>query len=726
MGTHLRETLRSLCLKTEWKYAVFWRLKHRDRKILTWEDAYCNNHELPNHSENMCYIDTLVDFHHGGYQQDLLGLALAKMTYAVYPLGEGIIGKVAASGTHQWNFADRPASGSWSSSETIAVVAVTPLGVVQLGSLDTVFEDLNLVTRIKDIFCSLQSSSMRVLPKPIQCTMKTTPILSELPTKRSDEEIINDCLGILDEVVISIKPDTGSNSLPFFGKLNNIPHVLPLSDLCPKEAVEVVDKQVGIEPLTLWGDESAQFIQHWRGIVDLEHQKHVQMKLLNNKKCGEDTNGWKDICVSSRRIHPPASHNSCAENAKLNNDMLESGVHIPFRPVDSLVSMAWEEVKSDRMIYLQNEGLHAPETFEMQLGEKSLEQKLKLQTEIKHVDTNTLLRFSAGCEVHEALNPAYVMQEQHHSWIEAERGETAVSIEPPEGMGISQFMSECGSDNLLEAVVANACVGFNSVKSESSFCETSQSVVTTEKSPQVPIRAKRTCISAGGPNGESFVVEDSNYQLTSTCHLAEAHIRSRKELSSKTLSTCHEQSGRQVEPAKVSKKRARPRDRQLIQDRIKKLRGLVPNGLKCSIDLLLGHTIKHILFLQSVTEHAEKLRKCAESKVHDKGVDLLGSYRHEHGSSWALELGSQTLRPIVVENLNMNGQMLVEMLCEECSLFFDIGEVLIGLGLTILRGATEIRGKKTWACFVVEGEKGFHRMDILWSLMLLLQPKTII
>ncbi|KAJ4955360.1 hypothetical protein NE237_012143 [Protea cynaroides] len=100
------------------------------------------------------------------------------------------------------------------------------------------------------------------------------------------------------------------------------------------------------------------------------------------------------------------------------------------------------------------------------------------------------------------------------------------------------------------------------------------------------MHAKNDCISTGGPN--------------------EAHVRSQKELSSTTLSTCSEQSDRQVEPAKVRKKRARPgntfrprpRDRQLIQDRIKELRELVPNGLKCNIDFLLGHTIKHMLFLQ--------------------------------------------------------------------------------------------------------------------------------
>ncbi|XP_042503175.1 transcription factor EMB1444-like isoform X2 [Macadamia integrifolia] len=719
MGTYLRETLRSLCRKTKWKYAVFWKLKHRGRMNLTWEDAYYNNHELPDHSENMCYIDTLVDFNDGRYQQDPLGLALAKMTYAVYPFGEGIIGQVAASGTHQWTFADRPASGSRSSSKycdgwqtqfssgirTIAVVAVTPLGVVQLGSLDTVFEDLNLVSHIKDTFYSLQIFSLRFLPDATLYSMKSTSSLSEIPKKTSDVEIIKDCLGILDEGVSIIKPDTQPNSLPCFEKLNNIPRALSLCDLCPKEAVEMVDKQ-----------------------------KCVQMKLLEHKKCGEDTNGWKDVCVRSGRIHPLMSHDFCTVDTNLNNFMLESGVHFPFHPAESVVSKISEGVKCDRIIHLENEGLHAPQPFEIQRG-KGLEHKLELQTEIEHVDTlNNPLSFSAGFELHEALGPAHVQQEKNDdAWGDALMTEPGVPAEPLEGMGISQFRSQCGSDHLLEAVVANACLGVNSVKSGTSFCELSESVVTTENSPQTSLHAKHACVSAGGPNGDSSLVEVANYK-TSTWGSTEMHVRSRKELSSTTLSTCSEQLGGQVQPAKVSKKRARPgetcrprpRDRQLIQDRIKDLRELVPNGLKCSIDSLLEHTIKHMLFLQSLTKHADNLKKCAESMLQDKGIDSLGSCRPEYGSSWVLEVGSQAVCPIVVENLNMNRQMLVEMLCEECSLFFDIAEVLRGLGLTILKGVTKVRGEKTWASFIVESKKGFQRMDILWSLMPLLQPKTMI
>ncbi|KAL6966736.1 hypothetical protein U1Q18_032528 [Sarracenia purpurea var. burkii] len=61
--------------------------------------------------------------------------------------------------------------------------------------------------------------------------------------------------------------------------------------------------------------------------------------------------------------------------------------------------------------------------------------------------------------------------------------------------------------------------------------------------------------------------------------------------------------------------RPRPKDRQMIQDRMKELREIVPNGAKYSIDVLLERTIKHMLFLQSVTKHADKLKQTGESKV---------------------------------------------------------------------------------------------------------------
>ncbi|KAG2330375.1 hypothetical protein Bca52824_001555 [Brassica carinata] len=79
---------------------------------------------------------------------DFLGLAVAKMAYHVYSLGEGIVGQVAVSGGHRWVFPEYNGNchsasefhNVWESQisagvKTILVVAVGPCGVVQLGSL---------------------------------------------------------------------------------------------------------------------------------------------------------------------------------------------------------------------------------------------------------------------------------------------------------------------------------------------------------------------------------------------------------------------------------------------------------------------------------------------------------------------------------------------------------------------------------------------------------------
>ncbi|XP_020214261.1 transcription factor LHW [Cajanus cajan] len=167
--------------------------------------------------------------------------------------------------------------------------------------------------------------------------------------------------------------------------------------------------------------------------------------------------------------------------------------------------------------------------------------------------------------------------------------------------------------------------------------------------------------------------------------------------------------------------RPRPKDRQMIQDRVKELREIVPNGAKCSIDALLEKTIKHMLFLQSVTKHADKLKQTGESKIVSKEGGLLLKDNFEGGATWAYEVGSQSMVcPIIVEDLNPPRQMLVEMLCEERGFFLEIADLIRGLGLTILKGVMEARNDKIWARFAVEANRDVTRMEIFMSLVRLL------
>ncbi|KAF9602314.1 hypothetical protein IFM89_026431, partial [Coptis chinensis] len=150
--------------------------------------------------------------------------------------------------------------------------------------------------------------------------------------------------------------------------------------------------------------------------------------------------------------------------------------------------------------------------------------------------------------------------------------------------------------------------------------------------------------------------------------------------------------------------RPRPKDRQQIQDRVKELREIVPSSAKCSIDALLDRTIKHMLFLQSVTKHADIIKLVDEPKIigNENGV-ILKDNSSGGGATWAFEVGGQTMVcPIIVEDMNPPGQMLVEMLCEERGYFLEIADTIRGFGLTILKGVMEVREDKIWARFIVE------------------------
>jgi hypothetical protein len=224
-----------------------------------------------------------------------------------------------------------------------------------------------------------------------------------------------------------------------------------------------------------------------------------------------------------------------------------------------------------------------------------------------------------------------------------------------------------------------------------------------------------------GPD-ESLSNENSNEKscITSSGQLLSAPPKGQKGHSVKA-------SGRKRKASRDgdNSQKPRPRDRQLIQDRVKELRNLVPNGGKCSIDGLLERTAKHMLFLRKATDQAEQLR---HSVHHDVGgaKNMKRSTKsnggQHSGTSWAYEIGTeQQYCPIVVEDLERPGHMLIEMRCNDNWHFLDISDVIHRLDLTILKGSIESHSDTKWARFIIEAPRGFHRLDIFWPLMRLLQ-----
>ncbi|XP_010927495.1 transcription factor bHLH155 isoform X1 [Elaeis guineensis] len=185
-----QQALRSFCSSTnssKWVYAVFWRILPRNYPPPRWDDGQGIFDRSNGNKRNWILVweDGFCDF----YECERVGNAFRKgrsfgpdiffkMSHEVYNYGEGLMGKVAADNSHKWVFGEFPTetdpnfSSSWnapldlqpkawesqfnSGIQTIAVVAVKE-GVIQLGSLDKVAEDLNLVINIQRKFNYLQS-----------------------------------------------------------------------------------------------------------------------------------------------------------------------------------------------------------------------------------------------------------------------------------------------------------------------------------------------------------------------------------------------------------------------------------------------------------------------------------------------------------------------------------------------------------------------------------------
>ncbi|XP_055813171.1 transcription factor EMB1444-like isoform X1 [Solanum dulcamara] len=715
MASQLQQALRSLCCNTPWKYAVFWKLSHRARMMLTWEDAYYDNDGFP---EKKSPGSTAGNLYDGHYSNNYLGVAVAKMSYHVYSLGEGIVGQVAITGKHLWLSLDKGAAitslapehrDGWQAQfsagiKTIVVAAVAPHGVVQLGSLDSIPEDLRVIKHIRDVFSELQELMASCLRSSMQNSMENS-CLSEISTRTSGSEVFQDCVNNLGRSVCEDGRTMWSPLYTSVEKYADHSCIFSHPGGYPNKILEVVNNQGLHETAVHGSDDSENLLPTSCESSIIKHQKEGKMWEETDPKFDGQTSDLRVLGKGSVDKSEPTFRN----DASIGSVSYDAGqvTECPQPNRNNLASEAYND--QNGLLGLSDlPNAYADKCFETQCNDTM----------------HTPFRFCAGYELYEALGPVFQKGNSSKDWEAGKREEMAVEM--LEGIGTSNLlMSNTGNEHLLEAVIANVNRPDNDCNSVKSFCKSVDSLLTTEMTAE-PCSSDIGTISS---TGYSFDRETLNsFNSSGTCS-----IRSSRGFSSTSCSRGSGYVERPLEPVKMHKKRARPgescrprpRDRQLIQDRIKELRELVPNGSKCSIDSLLERTIKHMLFMQSVTKHADKLSKCSASKLVDKESGICGSSSHEVGSSWAVEVGNnKKVCPMRVENLGMNGQMLVEIF-EDGSHFLDIAEAIRSLGLTILKGLAEACGERKRMCFVVEGQndRTLHRMDILWSLMQLLQAK---
>ncbi|VFQ59701.1 unnamed protein product [Cuscuta campestris] len=507
--------------------------------------------------------------------------------------------------------------------KTIAVVGVGPLGVVQLGSLDEVPENLKMVKDIRDVFFLEARGSMDGAHLHSAMPNNVETCVSDMYTRTSSSEAYLYCMNNQSRsvengthVISSEDASLGQGQHNHHSRIDNKVH-----EEVPNKHEREVQMQEAIPTMS-----------------ELQASNYLTDSILeDNEKCLKHNN------TSDKVIDP-----------------------------NELFSLP----------NLLNASLH-----------KDTENNTFQPTDMNTIQTPLSYNYP-GWELYEALGPAFQRVSDVTLW-ETEKFE----MEPEVTGDSSLLMSESTTDHLLEAVVGNVS------------CYQESDASSVAKSFSKPVEVREPCSSDVG------TLSSAGYSFSSSG----AHLE------------------RQQEPIRrMSKKRAkpgescrpRPRDRQLIQERIKELRDLVPNGSKCSIDSLLERAIQHMLYMQSVTKHDEMLNECNASKWlgRESVTHKERSYK-EKGSSWAVEVGSDLrVCPIIVENLSTNGHMIVEMLLKDCSHFLEIAEAIRSLELTILKGVAEAYGEKTRMLFVVEGQenRAVHRMDVLLSLMQLISPGIIV
>ncbi|KAL2323457.1 hypothetical protein Fmac_027836 [Flemingia macrophylla] len=571
MGSNLHRLLRSFCLGTDWNYAIFWKLKHRARMILTWEDAYYDNPNSCESSEKKSGQNTLEHIGNAEFSHDPLGLALAKMSYHVYSLGEGVVGQVAVTGKHRWICVDNQVTSSgptfefvdgWQSQfsagiRTIVVVAIVPLGVVQLGSLNKVIEDTGVITCIRSLFFSTQDYTIGHVPNQVQNSERNSSLLD---TKTSES-----MPAYLHDTKKTMKCETPDILIPFQcpGK-NHSPHVV-----YQKMAVDLT-KHKGPE---LNSDGNSILLESMSNMTNVEDKKIVGMIPVNERKFEGNNRDCEDTSLESGKNVSSFLHNLVMDNI---NDLVCSSENarvdsVSF-PSDFLDAAVCESDKSHFVDINQKDVLNVlgPSDANFQ---KNIE-KSKVQTETCYKDASYTLKFPAGYELHEVLGPSFLKGSKYFDWA-AEANQDAKTAEISDEISHSQLTSESRPEHLLEAMVANICHSNNNVNSELSFSTSMHDAVHTMSSDGCSV------------DQPHLVREDKRHSLSSS---GICGVISSKGFSSPCPSSCSEQFERSSEPTKNSKKRARPgescrprpRDRQLIQDRIRELRELVPNGAKVS------------------------------------------------------------------------------------------------------------------------------------------------
>ncbi|KAK4270363.1 hypothetical protein QN277_023405 [Acacia crassicarpa] len=677
-ATSLTHLLKSLCDYTHWSYAVFWKLNRDLPMTLTWEDGYygCQkpNGELESihgdinfeASDSVFSTSNEITGDSGAYSVQPL---MAEMSNLKYFLGEGIVGEIALNGIHCW-----------------------------------------------------------VCCEDVLASNFNTNIISECPY----EWLLQFASGIKTIVLVPVLPHGVLQFGSFEAVAENPIFVANVKEkfnsmCCEVSNTTFLSSDIDVQPPSV-----SSLTDHF--IDNLDEASSISNNKLKDKLYG-GTSLNADV---STRLYPAVPLFIHEEFCMFGEDQL-----------DSLKRASENEISSpyigqvDTNLNQTEEKLLAFSHWVNDVGlfdERDMTEQHFAGANVNIDDVHGLSDVSLHCDLYEALGPTASGQAAESLWryfsVEDTCSSSTLMLD---GKGQDyvkdlHFLNEDNSEYLLDTVMGSL---------ESGLDDSSLSVANDVKPPvTLPRECTVSVPPQSHPEESTLIVNYSDHEncvvpkctddfcnlVTSKSFDGNSSILIDETEQAKVYGRVQPNSG--PKHSSTGKKRAkvgntkkpRPRDRQLIMDRMKELRELVPDGAGGSIDSLLERTIKHMLYLQNITNQAEKLERCLLQEVPECNKQKINS--SHAGRSYAFDFESEhQVCPLTIKELGCSGNMLVEMICNEHGLFLEIANVVRRLELTILKGVLECRSGDMWACFVVEVPRGFHRMDIMCPLLQILQRR---
>lgn len=834
MGFLLKEALKSLCASNRWSYAVFWKIGCQNPKLLIWEEYHyesLSSPVLPSISKmespellfdewEGCWFSPESRISQLGAQSsDTVHLLINKMmmTNQVNIVGQGMVGRAALTGNHQWILLENYIRDAHPSEvlndarhqfsagmQTVAVVPVLPHGVVQFGSTLHIMEDLGFVSDVKSLILQLGCVPGALLSDN-QTAAETSPNIGKAtPLSTSISAIQSGNFRDTNSATFNIDSFNQQSDSSKFSRLIPLEaHMLPKSDHCcqPKVNSEIKQKLLirsqmgdgvaGAEVLPSYPDpwlnwkpslynEQSRYDQPAGGQSDgiyssvgligsqiLTHagvRDHVQnnpsvSSSITTSHCRR-TGG---LIVNSREGSVKGSEVPNCISSYLNSSSIKPFRSVPGRSAKTDLSpilSSADRLTNSQMILggIDERNIVSDLAQRKRIGQNDLFQGLNIPTTQADelVSSSEYTPPPSGDDLFDVLGVDLknkLLNRNCNNFVMTQSGahnfddytSTSINLQGTvpdfclgsEGISDSGISPGTASDHLLDAVISKvpSAAKQSSVCSDDNIsCRTTLSKITISNQKQGQLFGIPTPLAKPDIMKSNSVFYGCSKEATGngsqTSSIYGSQISSWVEQGKRESSVSTGYSKRPDDISKSNRKRLkpgenprpRPKDRQMIQDRVKELREIVPNGAKCSIDALLERTIKHMLFLQSVTKHADKLKQTEESKITSREGGLLLKDNFEGGATWAFEVGSQSMVcPIIVEDLNPPRQLLVEMLCEERGVFLEIADLIRSLGLTILKGVMEARNDKIWARFAVEANRDVTRMEIFLSLVHLLE-----